>query len=696
MRRLLQFPVRHPWYVISGWIVLVVVAGTVGRLVPGPTSSPQNLPSTAPSVRAAQVEQRAFGISDSSQTAQILIVNPAGIAPADRQLAGAVSAWAEQQRGIASVSSPIVSPDQKALLINLTLSSAGDQVVANLEHHLAQLETADEVNVAITGEPVVGHDLTAAALGQDSSSAPNGLRLLTYLLILVILALVFRAPLAVATPMLAIWASLAVSLPLLPVFERLASIPASTFSEPFAIAVTIGAGTNYGIFLISRYRQEMARDPSPLNDLARALGQVGHAILFSAGSVIVATSLMAVAQLGILHSLGPAIAFSVAIMLLAGLTLMPALMALFGGRLFWPRRAPQTAGTERVWSGVAHIVVSRPAISVVVGVAVLAPLAVACLKLAPSFDTVRSLPGSLPSARGYALLADHFGSQLSSAGVVITGPADLNADPGVLSGAANALNSITGLEVAGPPAISADGQTALIRIVLSEPSASSEAMHEIGLIQTAVRAALGGSPAKGDQVLIAGSAAADADQRTLLGSDFLVIAILVAVAIYAIICLLLRDLLTPIYLLGSTGLSTLAAIGLIVLVHQATGEPVFWTTPVFAFVFLIALGQDFNILLITTIRREASNRGRIAGVRAAVASTGGIISSCGIVMAAAFLLLARSPVSIVQQIGLVVIVGLVLDTFLVRPVLVPGLVILFGARAGGRGSSVPQEARASG
>jgi uncharacterized membrane protein YdfJ with MMPL/SSD domain len=342
------------------------------------------------------------------------------------------------------------------------------------------------------------------------------------------------------------------------------------------------------------------------------------------------------------------------------------------------------------------MVVSRPAISVVVGLAVLAPLAVACLKLAPSFDTVRSLPGSLPSARGYALLADHFGSQLSSAGAVITGPADLNADPGVLSSAASALNSMTGLKVVGPPAISADGQTALIRIVLSEPPASSEAMNEVGLIQTAVRAALSGSPAEGDQVLIAGSAAADADQRGLLDSDFLVIAILVAVAIYAILCLLLRDLLTPIYLLGSTGLSTLAAIGIVVLVYQATGEPVFWTTPVFAFVFLIALGQDFNILLITSIWREASTRGRIAGVRAAVASTGGIISSCGIVMAAAFLLLARSPVSIVQQIGLVVIVGLVLDTFLVRPVLVPGLVILFGARAGSRGPSLPQEARASG
>ncbi|MHB8613911.1 MAG: MMPL family transporter [Candidatus Dormibacteraceae bacterium] len=698
MSRLMQFPVRHPWVVVIAWIVLVIAAGPIGRLSPVPTAQLQNLPASASSVQAAKTEQHAFGINDSAQTAQVVVADRAGISPEDQQLGLSIADWAREQNGISSVSTPVASPDHQALLINLALwaSSAGpDQTVTNLENRLSQVVTPEGTQVGLTGDPVVAHDLTGAALGQGSSSSPNPLRLLVYLLILVILALVFRAPLAVATPLIAIGASLAVSLRLLPAVDYIASLPTSTFSDPFAVAVTVGAGTNYAIFLISRYRQEMARDLNQRAALATAVSQVGHAIFFSAISVVVATALMAVGQLELFRSLGPAVAFSVAIMLAAGLTLMPALMAIFGRALFWPRRAPGSATGGRFWTGIANSVARRPAVSVLVGVAVLAPLALGCLNLAPSFDTVKSLPSSLPSARGYQLLAEHFGVQLSSASVVITGSADLTADPTGLSSMSRALDSIKGVEVAGQPSISAEGRTALIRVVLANPPASEEAMNEVTSIQTTVQSELQYTPAAQDEILVGGAAAANADEQNLLGTDFLVIAILVGFAIYAILSLLLRDLLAPVYLLGSTAASTAAAIGAVAAAYHAAGQPIFWTTPVFAFVFLVALGQDFNILLLSTIRREAASKGTVDGVRSAVASTGGIISSCGVVMAAAFMLLAHSPVLIVQQIGLVVIVGLLLDTFLVRPVLVPGLVTLFGSRSGIRRARIGEAAEVS-
>jgi RND superfamily putative drug exporter len=163
--------------------------------------------------------------------------------------------------------------------------------------------------------------------------------------------------------------------------------------------------------------------------------------------------------------------------------------------------------------------------------------------------------------------------------------------------------------------------------------------------------------------------------------DFALVAILVASSILVILALVLRSLVTPLYLLATVGLSTAAAIGLAGLVSRAAlGQPLFWTAPVFGFVFLVALGEDFNIFLMSRLRREVAERGR-QGIARAVGATGGVITSCGLVMASAFLLLLRSPLVVAEQVGLVVVLGVLLDTFLVRPVLVPALAALLRTEA---------------
>jgi RND superfamily putative drug exporter len=194
----------------------------------------------------------------------------------------------------------------------------------------------------------------------------------------------------------------------------------------------------------------------------------------------------------------------------------------------------------------------------------------------------------------------------------------------------------------------------------------------------------------GGHAVAAGDVVANRDFRDLLGHDFLLVSVLVAGSILLILAVMLRGVVTPLYLLATVGLSTAAAIGLAGLISdRVLGQPLYWTAPVFGFVFLVALGEDFNIFLMTRLRREVAGHGR-EGIARAVGATGGVITSCGLVMACAFLLLARSPLAIAQQIGLVVVVGVLLDTFLVRPVLVPALGALL--RAEGRAPAIAPEA----
>jgi RND superfamily putative drug exporter len=181
------------------------------------------------------------------------------------------------------------------------------------------------------------------------------------------------------------------------------------------------------------------------------------------------------------------------------------------------------------------------------------------------------------------------------------------------------------------------------------------------------------------QVLLRGESAGVRDEEIQLGSDFLLIAILVISIIYVILALLVRSLIAPLYLLGTIALSAGTAIGLTNLVfYDILGKPLYYIIPVMAFVFLVALGEDFNILTISRIREEVNLLGERKGIATAVALTGGVVSSCGLVMAASFLRAAMSPVILLAELGFAIVAGVLIDTFIVRPLLVPAIVMLLG------------------
>jgi len=645
VRRFAAQVVGHPWAVLLGWVVGVAAITLWGPAFGAAPHSTLSLPASTETARASALERAHFG-AGSGPAATVVTEDPGG--------GGALRAWLANAPDVAGVGPARPSADGRAALIPVTFARQDglDTAIGTIEPHLAAS------HAAMTGDGVANHDFNAAALGTSSGTSP--LRIVTLLIVVVVLALVYRAPLAVVVSLLCVGAAILVSPHVVGLVGSLLHLPVSDFSLLFMFSVTLGAGTNYGLFLISRYREALAPGLAPRPALVEALTRVGEAIAASAATVAVATALMALASFDLFRTLGPPVAIAVATMLLAGLTLLPALIAICGRAFLWPRRPASRQPVEQGgWRRVGDLVVAHPAWLAAATAVLLLPAAVAGVMTPLSFDLDRGLPSSTSTAQATAMLSRHFADQANGITLLVQPPAD---------GAAvrTAVGSVPGVAGVGAPQTSPDGAVQRYAVGLRDDRWSPAAADTVAAVERSV-------PGRAEAT---GGAVANRDFRGLLVHDFAMVAALVAGSILVILALLLRSVVTPVYLLATVGLSTAAAIGLAGLVSRAIlGQPLFWTAPVFGFVFLVALGEDFNIFLMSRLRHEVAAHGR-RGIARAVGATGGVITSCGLVMASAFLLLLRSPLVVAEQIGLVVVLGVLLDTFLVRPVLVPALAAL--------------------
>jgi uncharacterized membrane protein YdfJ with MMPL/SSD domain len=693
--RQLILPLRHPWLTVLAWLFLLVLGAWVLRLVHPPVPSSSFLPADAESQRAAALDAAKF--TGGHQSAQIVIVDSHGLSSPDEELARQLSGWLTAQprvTGIESVSPAYPSPDGKALVMQISFVSSGpapdatDPRITAIEGHLANLELPSGVQVGLTGDLAISHDINAGIIGGSSSGRSDLLKVVSVLIIVVVLALVYRAPLAVLTPLCSIALVLVISSQLLNIAAATIGLPISSDSLPFVFAVILGAGTNYGLFLISRYREELRLRGDRSAALDAATRRVAPAIASSAATVTLGTAAMGFTSLGFFRTLGPAVAISIVVMLAAGLSLAPALIAITRSAFFWPRRPGRTGtagdGANAVWRQVGALVTKRPAAVLLVSMALLALPILALTNLRISVDTLSELPSGSPSLTAYRLIEAHFPVQNQATSVfVTTGAAKLQEEAARLDQVRQALQSVPGVASVGDPTVSADGSTARFQLALNADPASDQAASTLTAVETTARQSIAIAGLDHAEILAGGEVATDRDLRQLLAQDFLRVLLLVGGSIYVVIAALLRNLFAPVYLLASVGLSTAAAIGGVGWIYrEAANQPLNWAVPVFAFVFLVALGEDFNIYLVSRLRQQLTGVARAAGIARAVALTGGVISSAGLVMAAAFFLFLGNPVPLVQQLGAVVVVGLLIDTFLVRPLLVPGLVQLLGRWSG--------------
>ena len=588
------------------------------------------------------------------------------------------------------------------------------------------------LNVEMTGSAAVGHDMNRAAESSVSKTTWA-----TIGLVVLILLIVYRSPLLALLPLVTIAISVEVSLLSIASMTRVPGLhfQVINITKIFVIVVLFGAGTDYCLFLIARYREELARGRSGPDALREAIEQVGGALVASAGTVIVGLGMLCFSSFAKIQYTGPAIALSLAIGLLASLTLAPVLLHWLRGAVFFPFQPPhhekgadpEQEGLAQVplaafWGKIATIVIRRPGLILMVSLAALTPFAILGSRTTSNYSQLTDLSPDQPSIIGSKIVRRYFAAgELGPTTVLIEHPKiDFRSEPGraVIEGLSRTIAASTSVaevrsisrplgrppegfwrrsaEIAQRPFVdprytsTAPANPAdlnhITRIELifrSDPfsEASLKALEEVREI---VRKASqpGGPLADLSAIGMAGSTSMVADLKKVITGDEQRMYWMVTLGVYAILVLLLRRPWVCLYLIATVVIGYLASIGITELVFRALHDGpdpwagLDWKVSFFLFVILVAVGEDYNIFLMARVLEEEKKHGPIEGTRQAVMHTGGIISSCGLIMAGTLGSMISGNLTALKELGFALALGVVLDTFIVRPVLVPAFVIL--------------------
>ena len=703
MDRWARLVVRFPLIVVACWII---VAGAVYFKTPAGSAPKTPSPHRLAAQRAYDLLYQAFPSSQNTgdhPPVFVLVLAKDKVTPADLLPFVAVKqsllswdtlslGWGYSSSVVDHIEGPVFSKDGRAALVTITYSFSGycypacnDIIQKYLDGVQPRLRTG--LTVMLAGQSLVYQEQNDVFHDLASGGLTSPVLLSCIVLLLVVLGVVYRAPLAVLIPLGSIGTVVFTSLNLVKTLAIDTDwMPHGDITNEFISVVLFGAGTNYCLFLLSRYREALRDGVLPREAIVLALRRVGEAISCSAATVIAAMVIVGFTLSPLLRAIGPSVAVSIGLMLLAGLSLVPALLSLCGMAVFWPARAAhwheqvKAPWLTRFWHHAGTIIVRHPAVTAGLCAAILLPLAAVATTLSSSYDDLRTLPASSRAVQGADAIQAHFGSAAEPETLVISYPAgDLSSAAGrqAITAFTVALKANAAVRSVGGAAVAPDGHTAAIPMTLDVETSSPAAHRAIGRLQSELASTADRLHLSGLEPLLAGSSAYTHDEEVQVTGDFHFILIWISIVVFLILAVLVRSLIAPIYLLATVALTAASSVGLTILVyHDVLGQQIYYTTPVFAFVFLVALGEDFNILLMSRIREEVRTHGMLEGVARAVGSTGGTLSNCGLIMAGTFAVFLRLDLTILQQVGFAVAAGVLLDTFVVRPLLVPSIVVL--------------------
>ncbi|MCA4724370.1 MMPL family transporter [Mycolicibacterium fortuitum] len=666
---------RLTWFAV---LVVVVSGGLLGLLSGGDAASqsPVAVPSDAESARADALRADFPG---GDQAPAILVVTRAD--GGDLGMAE-VDATADARHRMTDAPGPplMVSDDGKAAVVTVPLkadlSGFGlNDAVKNLRATAAD-GLPPGLKAEITGGPAFGADIANSFAGANIT-----LLAVTATVVALLLIVTYRSPVLWLVPLLVIaFADRVGSVVGTAVASGLGLSPDGSTSGITSVLV-FGAGTNYALLLISRYREELGRPvderpddaeagPTHREALVVAVRAAAPAIVASNATVVLALLTLLFASAPSNRSLGVQAASGLVVAAIFVLIVLPPLLALCGKRLFWPfiPKAGATPLTESgVWHRIADAVARKPARVAVASLAGLAVLASALLATPIGLTQTEQFRVQAESVTGYQTLAAHFPSGLTDPTRVIASTAK--------SGAVQrAITDTPGVVSATPAGQSPTGLSQWSVVIKAEP-ASDEAFKTIDALRDSVHTA-------DRTALVGGSDAQARDIASAAQRDRLVVIPAILAVVLAVLYLLLRSALAPLVLVGVTVLSALAALGLggWASVHVFGFPALDNSTPLFAFLFLVALGVDYTIFLVTRAREETPEFGTRQGIVRAVSATGAVITSAGVVLAAVFCVLGVLPLIVLTQLGIIVGLGILLDTFLVRTVIIPALFTLIGPR----------------
>ncbi len=765
--RLGNLVTRHWLLVLAGWAVLVAGPKLAQRAGLAPTWNQvtydgdlEHLPPEMTSAQGQALIRRAFPEDQAkSQIVLVLARQDGRLGPADLTVAEKLARTfrgLQQSLPILDVwthRTPVVgrklrSRDRQSVLVVLQLATefmATENIglLQTVREKLAaaRAEAPPGLALGITGSAAIGGDMLTSAAESIRSTETFAV-----LLVVIILLVVYRAPLLVVVPLLCIVASISVATDLVAVVAdvaRQSTMEAWQFkifktTRIFVVVILYGAGTDYCLFLIARYKEELARGLSQPDAVARALSQVADALVASALTTVVGLATMAFADFGKFSSSGPAIAVCLLIALLACVTLAPALLMALGRVVFWPFGAPAPVGQEtvlrrraawrrNVWPTAARQILARPGLILTASLLLMLPFAWKGQSVRITYDLLGELQRRRPSVVGTALLRRHFPAGETGPLTVLalkpSGGFDSTKGERNIALLTKTLYEIDGVTAvrslaeplgdkpgylqpfskAGLMKLAAKrhaitkarfvaqvpewkGHVARFDLILAEDPFSPEAQAVLDHVDArlSARASTVDSAWHDVQFEFVGTTAAIRDLKDVTESDRHLIQKLAVIAVLGVLILVLRRPLICLYLIFSVLLSYFVTIGATQLFFEWLYAESFsgldWKVPIFLFVILIAVGEDYNIYLTTRVFEEQRRRGPTEGLREAIIQTGGIITSCGVIMAGTFVSMMFGSLRGMLELGFALSLGVLLDTFLVRTFLVPSFLAILARR----------------
>ena len=816
--KLAEFTRKYRIIITTVWLaaaaILFLASPKLSKV--GVTDETQFLPQNTESTTASNLLKNKFASATpaAASNAIIIIYDAKGLTAADTQEAKDLHDWlvsASAPKVIEKVVSifendalkaSLISADKTTMMMQVDFNVTGlDEAAKTAVQQIRDNITQNHPHLAayVTGDSSIYQDMAGSV-----QQTIDRTTIVTIILVAILLLIIYRSPIAILLPLIAIGCSFGAASGIIG-FLAQAGAKFSTLTQAYLVVIIFGVGTDYCLFLVSRFREEL-QHKERLDAQNTAITHITPVIAASALTVIVAFMSLGISRFGMNKTTGYALAIGVGVTLLAGLTLVPALMSLFGKYLFWPAKtfAPKKPGRFG-WHAIGNWVSQHP-VWVTVPIIVILVIPYAALPhLTRSADMINQLPQKAQSVQGFKIMTAHFpagelsplylllespqgnmtGSDsrqaiikiaqslqnvkgvarvdyfaapsaqltalaaqirsmgdavgqgtgldkiasLQTTGQLLTGlvlqypgmlqspnflqaqvnlpqvstiaaqlptaqPADI---PGILSQLQKALykvsDNFTGLvgefnlESATPFStylqttyFSTDKTIAKINIVLSDDPYSATALDTVTRIRKEVAVSLTATSLKSSAAYVGGQSAVQTDIMSVNDSDFLKVVGLAILGILIVIAILLRSLLAPLYMVGTVLLNYGTTLGLTtwIFLDLMKEGSLIYMIPLFIFVILVALGADYNIFLMSRIREEAQNKPIKDAVSHAVANTGGVITACGIILAGTFATLLISPLQVVLQIGAAISIGVIMDTFVVRALLVPALATLAG------------------
>jgi RND superfamily putative drug exporter len=657
---------RAKWAVVIFWLIIVAVAGPLSGKLTGAEKNDSSawLPAKAESTKVLDLQSRFQ--SPNIFTAVVVYDRPSGLTSADRAKAVADAKQFARQPGVVpgQVTGPIFAQDGKAIetLVPVNLGSKGWNGASAA---VTSLRNVAQANDAGLSEHIAG-PLGSAADSANSFKGIDGTLLLATLVVVIALLLItYRSPVLWLFPVISAGIALVSAEALIYLLAAHAGLTVNAQSAGILYVLVFGAGTDYALLLTARYREELRRHEDRHEAMALAMRRAGPAIIASAGTVILGLLTLSVAELNSTKSLGPVLAIGVGVALVSMMTLLPALLLIFGRWIFWPvKPAVGTAEptAQGLWAGVGRRIAARPRVVWVTTAVILGIMALGLTGLkASGLTAAESFVGHHPdSVVGQAVISQNFPAGAGQPVVVVSDVAQATQVEAVFK----ATPGITGVT---PPVIRA-GHAFLQGTLTSAPD-SQAAYGTIDKVRAAVHAV------PGAQAMVGGNTAVTLDIARAADHDRNLIIPIILVLVFVILGLLLRAIIAPIMLIATVGLSFAASLGVSSLFfnHVFNYGNADNSFPLFVFVFLVALGIDYNIFLMTRVREEAARHGPRRGALTGLSATGGVITSAGAVLAGTFAALSTLPITFLAELGFAVAFGVLLDTIVVRSVLVTAL-----------------------